>query len=432
MKPPFSTHRLLAAALAVAALAVALMAGACDAGGWSTTARGWSNTERAAIASLSLDQLPPLPPDPSNAWADDPAAAAFGRILFFDPRLSANGAVSCASCHQPQRFFTDGRPLGQGLGAFHRNTMSLVGVAWSPWLNWDGKADSLWSHALLPLENPVEHGLDRTALAHLIARDHAQAYEAIFGALPALDDATRFPAHAGPHGDSDAQAAWEAMAPTDREAIDALFVHVGKALGAWQRTLTPQSSRFDRWAAALAAGERPAADARLSSDEQAGLRLFVGKAQCLNCHNGPLFTNNEFHNTGVPPTPGLALDHGRAAALPLLDASPFTCLGPWSDAAPDDCSALLFTQRADDSLEGAFRTPSLRNVAETAPYMHAGQIATLEQVLEHYNQGGSPALVGHNDLPALGLSQREMAQIVAFLRTLTQDEAPDTSAAGAN
>ncbi|MGL4651653.1 MAG: cytochrome-c peroxidase, partial [Caldilineaceae bacterium] len=155
-----------------------------------TSVAAWSESERAAIASLALDSLPPLPPDPSNRFADDPAAATLGRTLFFDARLSASGTVSCASCHLPEKFFTDGRPLAQGEGAFARHTMSLLGAAWSPWLTWDGKADSLWSQALLPLENAQEHGLDRTAFAHLLARDHAAAYEAIFGALPPLEEST--------------------------------------------------------------------------------------------------------------------------------------------------------------------------------------------------------------------------------------------------
>ncbi|MGL4651750.1 MAG: cytochrome-c peroxidase, partial [Caldilineaceae bacterium] len=346
-----------------------------------------------------------------------------GRTLFFDARLSASGTVSCASCHLPEKFFTDGRPLAQGEGAFARHTMSLLGAAWSPWLTWDGKADSLWSQALLPLENGQEHGLDRTAFAHLLARDHAAAYEAIFGALPPLEESTRFPAHAGPLGNADAQAAWAAMTPADQDAINRLFANAGKALAAFQRTLVPGPSRFDAWAASLAGGTPPAADAALTASEEAGLRLFVGKAQCLNCHNGPLLSNNSFHNTAVPPAAGLPLDRGRAAALEGMAATPFGCLGPYSDAAREDfgqCAPLRFLPVAAAPFEGSFRTPTLRNVAETAPYMHAGQFPTLAQVLVHYNQGGLPVMVGHNELAPLNLRASELAQIEAFLRTLTQ------------
>jgi cytochrome c peroxidase len=401
-------------------LVVLLLAGACG-------ATGWSAAERAAIASLTLDSLPPLPPDPSNAVADSPAAVTLGRALFVDGGLSASGAVSCASCHQPERFYTDGRPVAQGEGAFHRNSMTLLGAAHSPWQTWDGKADSQWSQALLPLENRAEHGIDRLTVAHAVAARHTAAYEALFGPLPPLNDGARFPAHGGPLGDAAAQAAWASMAAADQEAVTRLFVNVGKALAAFQRTLAPSPSRFDRWAATLSSGGSPDPEAMLSRDEQAGLRLFLGKAQCIHCHNGPLLTNNTFHNTGVPPAAGLPLDRGRAAALESLAESPFTCLGALSDADPNDpaaCGPLRFVANDPALFEGAFRTPTLRNVAETGPYMHAGQFASLADVLAHYNAGGAPSMVGHNELAPLHLRADELAQLEAFLRTLTQTETP--------
>ncbi len=402
------------------ALAAALLV-ACAAPRWSTAPR-WSIAERAAIASLALDALPPLPPDPSNHVADDPAAAALGKALFADVALSAGGTVACTSCHIPALGFTDGRTLAQGEGAFHRHTPTLLGAAWSPWLTWDGKADSLWSQALLPLENPAEQGIDRTEVAHAIARSYAEPYTALFGPLPPLEESGRFPAHAGPVGSATTQAAWQAMTEADRDAINRVFSNVGKALAAFQRTLTPPSTRFDLWAAALAAGAAPAADAQLSPDEQAGLRLFIGKAQCLNCHNGPLFTNNSFHNTGVAPAPDLPLDAGRAAVVAGLADAPFGCLGAYSDADAEDpatCGALRYLLSSPAGLEGAFRTPTLRNVAATAPYMHAGQIGSLAEVLRHYNAGGAPVLLGHNELAPLELDAAELAQLEAFLQTLT-------------
>jgi len=411
----------------VLAVALSFLLGACG-------SPRWSDAERAAVASLALDRLPPLPADPSNRVADDPAAAALGRALFFDTRFSASGTVSCATCHQPGLYFTDGLPRATGEGSFHRHTMALIGVAWSPWLTWDGKADSLWSQALLPLENPVEQGLDRTAIAHLIARDHATAYEAIFGPLPPLDDGSRFPPHAGPLGNTLVQDVWASMAPADRDAVNRVFSNAGKALAAFQRTLAPAPSRFDRWAAALATDDTATMRAALSPDEEAGLRLFIGKAQCLNCHNGPLLTNNSFHNTAVPPVAGLPVEQGRVAALAQLQESEFGCLGDYSDAAPDDrsaCTHVRFMQDAGHSLMGAFRTPTLRNVAETAPYMHAGQLATLSDVVRHYNDGGL-ALVGHSELVPLGLSDDELAQLEAFLHTLTQEAPPLAAASNSN
>lgn len=413
--------RIFVPAALVAALLFALQAiSACRGAAWSAE-------ERAAIASLALQNLPPPPADPSNAWADDSAAAEWGRALFFDARLSAGGQTSCASCHQPALHFTDGRPLAQGEADFTRHTPTLVGVAWSPWSTWDGKADGLWSQALLPLENAAEQGLDRTALAHTIADAHAAQYAAIFGPLPPLNDGARFPPHAGPLGDEATRAAWAAMAPADQEAVNRVFANTGKALAAFQRTLAPQSTRFDLWAAALAAGERPPAEASLTRDEQAGLRLFIGEAQCLNCHNGPLFTNNTFHNTGVPPAPGLPLEHGRAATLAALADAPFSCLSAYSDVKPEDaeaCAHLRFAPTDTAAFEGAFRTPTLRSVAQTAPYMHTGQFANLAQVLEFYNQGGAPPLLGHNELANLNLTPTQLAQIEVFLGTLTPSAQP--------
>ena len=155
-----------------------------------------------------------------------------------------------------------------------------------------------------------------------------------------------------------------------------------------------------------------------SADEEAGLRLFIGKAHCINCHNGPLFTNFEFHNTAIPGVPGQPLDKGRAAGVVRLEADPFNCLGPYSDAAPAGCTQLRFLKRTGATLLGAFKTPTLRNVTETAPYMHTGQFPDLATVLQHYSDGGY-ALLGHNELTPLNLSEAELKQLEAFLGTLT-------------
>jgi len=169
---------------------------------------------------------------------------------------------------------------------------------------------------------------------------------------------------------------------------------------------------------ALLNGDRQAMTAALTPDEVAGLRLFIGRAECIQCHNGPLFTNNDFHNTGVPTGQGLSVDNGRALGVHLLLNDEFNCLGQWSDASEQDCAELRFVVSEGEQLEGAFKPSSLRNIAETAPYMHAGQFATLEEVLRHYNHPPlSPA--GHNELEPLGLTNREIGQIIAFLHTLS-------------
>jgi cytochrome c peroxidase len=186
--------------------------------------------------------------------------------------------------------------------------------------------------------------------------------------------------------------------------------------------LLPQPARFDRYVAALDAAGNLRGDAdedsRLSAAELAGLRLFIGKGQCINCHNGPLLTNFEFHNTGVPGVPGLPLDSGRRTGLAALQASDFTCLGRYSDAAPPECGEIRFLDAGSPTADGSFRTPTLRNVAATAPYMHGGQYATLRAAIEHYSRGGY-ALIGHNELVPLNLSEREIGELAAFLATLT-------------
>jgi cytochrome c peroxidase len=279
-----------------------------------------------------------------------------------------------------------------------------------------------------PLENAGEHAGDRLSYARVLSEHYADAYTALFGPLPDFH-AGRFPAAASPLGTAAQQAAWGKLAPEDQAAVTQVAVNMAKALAAYQRTILPQEARFDRYVATLGddgkvrpggAGGAGAGstDASLSGDEIAGLRLFIGKGQCINCHNGPQFTNFEFHNTAVPGLPGFPLDYGRRDGAALLQASEFNCLGPYSDAAPEECGETRFLKVGGDTFDGSFRTPTLRNVAQTAPYMHGGQFGTLSEVLNHYNNGGF-GLLGHNELVALGLSEREMAQLAAFLETLT-------------
>jgi cytochrome c peroxidase len=400
----------------LAAGLVAVVVGLVDR--WNT--HRWNEQQVTAIRSLALSSLPPLPPDPSNAYAADPRAAELGRALFFDPRFSANGQVSCATCHQVERAFTDGLPRAAGVGLAKRSAMPLIGAAYNVWFNHDGRADSLWAQALGPLEDPNEHGGTRTQFAHLIAAHYRQPYEAIFGTLP---DLSALPASAAPL-EGEAGAAWDAMTPDQQDAVNRVFVNMAKAIAAYQSKLLPGPSRFDLYADALQAGKMAEMRALLSRDEAAGLRLFISKARCIECHNGPMLTNNDFQNVGSPNTAGLDPDLGRLTGVETALANPFNCLGLYSDAGPDDCQELKFARSEIDELEGAFRTPSLRNVALTAPYFHAGQIATLHEVIEHYNNPPRSD-VGHNHLTPLELNDREMAQLEAFLGTLNSPPAVD-------
>jgi len=349
-----------------------------------------------------------------------------GHFLFYDMRLSRSGTFSCSSCHRPELRFTDGLRQSRALGKSARNAPSVVGTAWSPWLYWDGRKDSLWSQALSPLEDPVEQGSNRMRLVRQLQEDplYRSLYQQVFGAMPDFSDASRFPEDAGPiSANASWTAAWDLMSEAERRQVNAAFANMGKALAAFQRLIQPGPSRFDAYIASLRQ-QTDQTETKLTRDERKGLRLFIGKARCIECHNGPLFTNNEFHNTGLLPLPGELPDHGRSRALAIVLADPFNCQGEFSDSGPGHCRELEH-MRTGAELLGAFRTPSLRNLGNTAPYMHKGQIDTLREVLQHYN--ATPfAVIGHNEaeFPLL-LSRRELQQLEAFLLALDAPIAGD-------
>jgi cytochrome c peroxidase len=285
-------------------------------------------------------------------------------------------------------------------------------VARSPFLFWDGRKDSLWAQALGPLESPVEHGGTRAQYAHVVARSYAQEYEQIFGPLPTLSGV---PPSAAPVADRDAASAWRALSDIQRHDVTRVFVNIGKAIAAFERRIEFGASRFDTYVATLTSGQP--SENILTGDEIAGLRLFIGRAGCTQCHNGPLLTNNEFHNTGVPPRPGLAIDHGRLAGATAVLGDEFNCRSQWSDAR-ERCAELEFLVTGEHTLDRAYKVPSLRNVAERAPYMNAGQFATLAEVLDHYNRAPGTA-TGHSELRPLRLRAVELRQLEAFLRTMS-------------
>lgn len=380
---------------------------------------GWTDEELRVLSSLSIDELGPVSPDPSNRVADSRSAAEFGQLLFNDRGLSANGKVSCATCHDPAHGFTDLTPTGRGVGVGPRRTMPIVPAAHSPWQFWDGRADSLWAQALGPLENPVEHGFTRGEIAAVVRAKYASQYTRLFGPLPAVE-----PGRASPVGDPAAQRQWAALPEPHREAVDRVFVNVGKAIAAFERQLKPQDTKLDRYIRSLASGSHQGS--LLSSQEIAGLRIFIGKGQCVTCHGGPLLTNNGFANTGVPPVPGGKLDRGRSAGVRTALSDPFNCRGRFSDDSERRCGELDFAVTGAAEQVGAFKVPSLRGAASRPPYMHAGQFKTLERVVRHYSDAPS-APVGRSQLRALGLSAEERRNVVAFLKTL--DPLPSSEAA---
>jgi cytochrome c peroxidase len=342
----------------------------------------------------------PVPRDPSNRVSGDPAATALGRRLFFDTRLSANGAIACASCHRPDRGWTDGRKQAVGLGPVDRNTPTVLDVAFQRWFSWDGRADSLWSQSLKPIVDSREMGLSARQAAGIVRGDRELAclYERAFGAQLGTG------------------------ASVDDEGV---LVDLGKALAAFLEGLSSGPTAFDEFRAALARGDRAAA-ARYPVAAQRGLRLFVGTGNCSFCHVGPTFTNGEFHDVGVPfmVAPG-RVDSGRHGGIKQLRADRFNLLGPYSD----DASRASATKTRHVELQhanfGQFKTPSLRNVALTAPYMHDGRYATLRDVVRHYSELDMERIHAHGEqlLRPLRFSEAEIDDLVAFLETLTDPRA---------
>ena len=372
--------------------------------GAASTKPEWSADDVKVLRSLWIGTLQPASANPTNRFSNDPAAATLGRSLFSDMRLSANNRVSCATCHKPSHGFTDSASTGSGIGIGNRRTMPIAQAVYSPWQFWDGRADSLWSQALGPVENPLEHGSTRTQVVRVLESHYRLQYERVFGSLPDLSDLRRFPLRASPMSDESAKKAWAGMALADRNLVDRIYANFGKSIEAFERTLKVSPTRFDGYVAGVVG----AATTRepLSSSEIAGLRLFIGKAHCSTCHNGPMFSHEGFANTGVPARPGLPVDTGRIAGARKAIADPFNCKGAYSDADGRKCDELEFMVVNDPSQVRAFKVPSLRGVGQRAPYMHAGQFASLTQVIDHYDRAPK-APRGVSELKPLHLSVGE-------------------------
>lgn len=375
------------------------------AGLWFVSARPGAGADEPPLTPLEREILlrhspvPDPPPDTTNRVADDPRAAALGRALFFDPRLSKDGRVSCATCHDPARAFADGRALSQGLGRGRRNTPALWNLAHARWFFWDGRADSLWAQALQPFETPAEMGSTRAAVLGVVRADPGlrQAYEQVFGPL-------HDPAAAEP-----------------REQARA-FANLGKAIAAFERTLVSARAPFDVFVAGLRDGDAAKLQA-LSPAALRGARLFVGRGNCALCHAGPLFSDGEFHDLGLPlGDDEESADPGRRAGLEALQRDEFGAAGVYSDDRDGPRARALRHLRPPDEAGAEIKTPSLRNVALTAPYMHRGQFADLDAVLAFYStHAGRRALPSPRErlLVPLHLTAQESADLKAFLEALT-------------
>ncbi len=366
-------------------------------------------TDEEVARILSLGPWPAPPPrDPTNRASGQPAAIELGRQLFFDAGLSSTGAVSCATCHDPRRGFTDGLPRAQGIARHDRNTQGLLDVALQRWFGWDGGADSLWAASIRPMLAPGEMGATPALVARRIRGDAslATAYAAAFGGTAGSDDT--------------------------------LLAGAGKAIAAFMETLRSGRTPFDDFRDALERGDA-AGIARYPADAKRGLKLFVGRGNCWMCHVGPAFSNGEFHDVGVPfvVEPG-RVDPGRHAGIRRVLGDRFNLLGPYNDEerpapaagpptgadTPPPAALKTATVRSEHRNWGEWRTPTLRGLSATAPYMHDGRLATLRDVVRHYSELNEDRLHADGEaiLRPLRLDARETDDLLAFLRSL--DPAP--------
>jgi cytochrome c peroxidase len=424
------------------------------------------DSERTLLEQLAPEVLSAPPPDVSNRFADDAAAAAFGETLFLAPEFSGklldldndggpqslglrgqSGRVACAGCHDEENAFLDKRSpfkeITLGTGWTARRTPSLLDVGQASILMWGGRHSTLHSQVFGALENPLEMNSSRLFLAQWIAANHATEYEALFGAgtLAPLADTERFPPltpdttgctltetvdhpRAQPpdplyecHGFPGDGAEYDGLAASDQELVTRIVVNAGKAMGAYERLLTCGPSRFDAWVH----GDESA----LSASEQNGAKLFVGKARCVSCHSGPYFSDQQFYNLGLEEKPTRSRvdngnDHGAATDLPRSAADPLGVNGAYSDGNDGRLPADVAVTAAH---EGAFRTPVLRCVGKRPTFMHSGLLLSLEAVVAFFNRGGdSPGTyVGTKVLKPLELTAAEEADLVSFLRALDGD-----------
>lgn len=343
---------------------------------------------RSAILRLARDKQQAS--DPTNRASGDERAALLGQSLFHDPRASADGTVSCASCHDPATGFTTRDARAKGIGQATRNAPTLLDVARRRWYGWGGRNDTLWAQAVVPLLAPQEMGSSAQKLGALL--------------------------------DSDARLAarWDEVWGAERAQGDELLAQYGKSVAAYQLRLATGPSAFDRYAQALRDDDR-AAQAAYPPAAVRGANLFFGKAGCRSCHAGPEFTDEEFHDLGLPPVKGLKPDEGRREGLRLLLADRFRADSIHSDARDGERAKELSHLAPSAEDWGRFKTPSLRNATLTAPYMHTGQFGTLREVVRFYSTLEGAAPRGHHGetvLKPLGLGDAEIDELVAFLSTL--------------
>jgi cytochrome c peroxidase len=387
------------AKVAVCRLAFAVVGAVCALLPWISSADDSATaqpffTDREIDIILSHGPWPaPAPADPSNRVSKVPEAIDLGARLFFDQRLSGSGRKACASCHVPERNWTDNLSRGVGLVELDRNTPTVMNLRGQRWYGWDGAADSLWAQSLRPIVDPRELAATPHHVAQLVRNDEQLAcrYRKAFGAPPSS---------------------------TDDEAV---FVDAGKALAAFQETLVSGRTPFDEFRDALTRGVPPSS-AAYSEPAQRGLKLFIGKGGCTSCHSGPNFTSGEFFNTGLSRfAPSGTPDPGRPAGIRHVLESRFNLLSPYNDDATGASAVRTRQLVLENGHAGEFKVPSLRNLILTAPYGRDGRVETIAEVVRHYSGLDPVRLHARDGQPArpLNLTAREQTDLVVFLESLS-------------
>ncbi len=314
---------------------------------------------------------PPVPPD--NPMT--PEKIELGKMLYFDPRLSGDGSVSCAKCHDPRQGFQKAREMSPAYpGTKHfRHSPTIINSAYNTALFWDGRAKTLEEQAKGPIASPFEMNMN---------------YDLLIERLNAIPEYVEMFKKAFPGEE-------------DPITID----NIAKAIAAFERTIISKNSPFDRYML----GDKDA----MTPEQIKGMELFVGKAGCVNCHNGPNFTDNKLHVLGVPKNPVEDDPMVKATRSFVLKTLGF------KNHREIDRDLGAYFQTKDPKDKGAFRTPTLRDVARTAPYMHNGVFKTLDEVIEFYNAGGGDVPNKDPLLKPLNLTEEEKKALKAFLEALT-------------
>ena len=377
------------------------------------------------IALVATLRMAPPPDDPTNHVADSPEAARLGQRIFHDVRFSSNGLRSCAYCHWPDRYFSGILTYDAHGGLDYRNVPSLIGASSQPWMFWDGRADTLWNQIRTPMESPHEMALDRVRVIRRVRSELPlrRDYEAAFGPLPDETFWATLPGRAKPSDvpyEAVMDTAWHNLSEDQRVTVNTMFTNVGKALEAYQRLLRPEPAPFDVFVDGLTGGDAQRMSV-LSPAAQRGLKLFIGDAGCVNCHSGSILADGAFHNVGLPLIPGAPPDEGRFAGIPQVLADELNAASRYSDAPDGDRARRLAHLVAEPRHEGAFKTATLRNVAETPPYMHDGHFNTLAEVVRFKTELPNDPAVGVRDarLVPIALDDGQVDALVQFLESLT-------------